>query len=755
MIENLSDQEQQWLACFFAPPNELSWSSLLDGTASALEEDQVQPWFRLLTRQRSDVPLVLPFSRGGAITGWYASTPGPSNGYELGDEIQAWLGPTWLSRFECVAESSSDPMAKVLRDRFGGVVYRFTGPDDLALQSIAARLSDFAALLERKPLVTQTRVRPVGAIRGDFERALLAGDEGQAQAMIVELKQTGRLNEENLRYLEVRLRAGLGLWPQIARDHWLVRTMADLALPPQVLADLIEALYRTYVDEVEASGDAAAMKDAFTQHIATPFPKLFASRRGIRTSRVVKAFLLFEQLRQSPDPAIVANLLGLLPPDSNAAPFETLRPGKPTTRDAGAATSDEADEAFDDGLFDRAFEFYLRLAPSRKTISRLVSCVGAIRTDDARERLLVLMDQADPDLVAGLAPAIAAKIESLRQTRTTKPSRVPDAQPSANPWMNWAERLQKGNDLCAAERDIQLAPTNWDTAEFRESGLLAKRFATVVNDLTGEANLIARAAVPHIFASFFSANTTPSPALKPIASLLFLLIALDEALSRTDLDLLAQLAGILIEQGLSPQDYVTLMNDLEEVQKRIGSYSYLAWSLDLSEALATLPCGSDAAREARLRLFLQVLGQASGFAHRLAPQDLVPIEILAKDYGIGPEAVSALRPNGEGDAAGAVLPNLGGRTIGIYTLSGAAGGRAKTALETLFPGCKVVVNSDLVATTQLTNLAKSADLFIFAWKSSTHQAFYCVKDALTKGELIWVPGNGTASIVRAVLDHLT
>ena len=67
----------------------------------------------------------------------------------------------------------------------------------------------------------------------------------------------------------------------------------------------------------------------------------------------------------------------------------------------------------------------------------------------------------------------------------------------------------------------------------------------------------------------------------------------------------------------------------------------------------------------------------------------------------------------------------------------------------------MVVNSDLVCTPQLTSLAKAADMFVFAWKSSSHQAFYCVKDAIAKGEPIWAPGKGTASILRAVLDHLS
>lgn len=366
MIKHLRQQEHAWLANFFAAPNELSWASLLDGSGPPREADQVRQWLGLLTGSRPGAPLILPFVRAGTAAGWYATTQSGSGGYELGDEINAWLGPTWLSRFERVPDVSSDPMAAVLRDRFGGTVYRFTGADDAAMQAISAKLSEFAGVLERRPPATRIRVRPVGAIRNDFERALLAGDEAQAEAMIAEFKQTGRLNEENLRYLEVRLSAGLGLWPQIARDHWLIKTMADLALPPQILADLIEALYRTYVEEAEIRGDGAAMGVAFARHVATPYPKLFGSRRGIRAPRVVKAFLLFEQLQTSPDAAILDSLIELLPVGTDVALF--VVPRAPAAMPATVPTTkdDEADEAFDDGQFDRAFEFYLRLPPNRK-----------------------------------------------------------------------------------------------------------------------------------------------------------------------------------------------------------------------------------------------------------------------------------------------------------------------------------------------------------------------------------------------------
>lgn len=755
MIEHLPQNEQAWLERFFTKPNDLSWLCLLDGSAPSREAQQVREWLSLLGSHPT-APLILPFMRGGSVTGWYATTQGASGGFELGDEINAWLGPTWLTRFERVTEDWNDPMATELRNRFGGIVYRFTGADEASMQTISARLSEFAAVLERRPPQTLKRVRPIGAIRSDFERSLLAGDEFRAEAMIAEFKQTGRLNEENLRYLEVRLSAGLGLWPQIARDHWLIKTLADLALPPQILTDLIEALYRTHVDDLELIGDATAMRDAFAQHVAIPYPKLFSSRRGIRAPRVVKAFALYEQIQANPDPSIIESLLRLLPEVTDTDLFKIIQAPQsaPVT-----TTLEQADDAFDDGQFDRAFEFYLRLPASRKTISRLVTCVATIGTDEARDHLLAVVGDASEELVASLAPAVVAKLDSLRQAQAALVPPHPDtgSGPSKkNAWMRWAEQLQAERDLVDAEREVQSAPTNWDVAEIRDSGLLAQEFSEIIGGLNGAPGAVARAAVPQIFASFFPDDVKVSPTARPVASLLFLLIAMDEMLSRTDLELLGQLTSLLIEQGVSSGAYVSLINDLEDVQKRIGSYSYLPWSLDVCEALATLPCPSDAARDARLRLFMQVLDQAAGFAHRLASVDLVPIEALAKDYGIGADALITLKRDAQLEEGNAAAPqyDLDGKTIGIYTLAETAGNRAKSSLEALFPGCKVVLNSDKVATAQLKSLARAADLFVFAWKSSSHQAFYCVKDALAGRDPIWAPGKGTASILRAVLDYL-
>ncbi|MEY3760090.1 MAG: hypothetical protein RIR39_1581, partial [Pseudomonadota bacterium] len=66
----------------------------------------------------------------------------------------------------------------------------------------------------------------------------------------------------------------------------------------------------------------------------------------------------------------------------------------------------------------------------------------------------------------------------------------------------------------------------------------------------------------------------------------------------------------------------------------------------------------------------------------------------------------------------------------------------------------VETNNDHEATDKLKSLARNADIFVFAWKSSKHQAYFCVKDARVNKEIILPLGKGTASIVRSALERI-
>jgi hypothetical protein len=751
-MATLPPAEAAWLNAFFAGPNELTWEMLQTDAIPALSR-QVAPWLDELARAPEKAAVVLPMVRGGVPIGWYAATVDPRECNAFIAELTAWLGPSYLKQFEPAREGTKDARVRALRARFSGPILILSGASPADNASIAERLVEFAQLRSARPPLRREAPRPVGRIRADFERALLAQDEHCATELMGELRATGRLNEENLRYLDVRMQAGLGYWPQIARNHWLIATLSDLAVPPQTLADLVESLYRTFVEPLEAESDLNRLLRAFEENIARPYPRLFASRRGVRASRVLKAFLLHERLQPKPTPALIDELLDLLPEAERALPWLAQLAATMQARAHSEFSEDDADAAFDEGQYDRAFELYLALAANRKSLNRLIVCAYQIG-HEAKLRLADWVVTLDPKLIGELSAPQQEKLTGLRLEASTAEAGAQISEPASS-WLAWAEQLKSGTDLLSAARALECAVTNWDVTPFAKSEALSTQFADLLGGLSGDAEVLARGAVSTVINAFFPPGNIASQTLRPIASVLFLLVAMDDPLSNTDLEVLAQLLGHRLALGLDPREYLSMVDDLIDVQSRVSSYDTLPWGLDVCEALALAPATSNEAREARLRFFMKVLGQTQAFAHRLQPSDLVSLELLSKDFRVDEPAINWVRAARAERVREEKPPDLSGKIIGIYTLAQSAGARAKAALEQMFTGCEVEVNCDLVCTAKLTGLAKAADLFVFAWKSSSHQAFFCVKEALAPREPVWPSGKGTASILRAVTNYYT
>ena len=760
MIGSLPEAEHVWLQKYFSEPNGLTWDALVSGTARRDQIDAVAPWLVALAGPASDNPVILPFYRGEVLAGWFATARTDAGQHALKSTIKAWLGSSYLNALQ--PAPSSNPSSAALRERFGRQVLSFTGVDKAA---IAAKLALYARLASQRPALARTGPRPVGLIRSDLEKALASRDETSALLLIAELRATGRLNEENLKFLDIRLKAGLGQWDQIAFDHWSIRNLSELPLPPQTLSDLIEALYRVHLDDPESRGDIAGVLSAFRDQILTPYPRLFASRHGVRAPRIVKAFLLHEVVQPRPTAQILETLADLLPVDEAqwAAPYlaktagETVEP--PPAQQATSAAepliatlpmpAEDGEEAFDDGLFDRAFEMDLALPLQRKSVSRLLSCIRFIGTDEARVRFLAAVD-SQPAIQDTLSPTQQDRIAVLRasaeqQGAAVKPTAVVG-------WLDWARRLADGRDPDQAAADALDNRSTWETASLRRNAGQCREFADLIGNLTGPAADMIRQALPMIVAAFLPDDEDCAPASKPVAQMALMIVALGDSISRSDLEVLATVISALLDLGLSSTEYIAAVQDLASVQQQVASYANLAWSLDICETLAIAPAPSAEAGETRLHLFVAILGQCQAFAHRLVASDYLPIEYLAHDFGVNPSSFATLRPAGENADETSDGTDLTGKLIGIYTLTEAAGTRAKAALQSLYPGCLVELNSDKVSTSALTNLARTADIFVFAWRSSSHQAFYCVKSALGGKDPIYAAGKGTASIVNAVRE---
>ena len=155
-----------------------------------------------------------------------------------------------------------------LRERFGRFVYRLVPVHEPDASEIAAALQVYLGLLRRRPDVPDRTQRPFGKVRAEFDRALLAGNELDAVRLREELVGSGRVDAEQEKYLDIRMLAGLGHQFQLAHDYPLVKSVLGLSLPAQTIADLVGALYSTYIADMEDRGDDEAVLAVFRKEIA-------------------------------------------------------------------------------------------------------------------------------------------------------------------------------------------------------------------------------------------------------------------------------------------------------------------------------------------------------------------------------------------------------------------------------------------------------------------------------------------------------
>ena len=92
------------------------------------------------------------------------------------------------------------------------------------------------------------------------------------------------------------------------------------------------------------------------------------------------------------------------------------------------------------------------------------------------------------------------------------------------------------------------------------------------------------------------------------------------------------------------------------------------------------------------------------------------------------------------------------KKLGIYTLNENAGKRIKKILNEKVPTCKIDLNSDKECTDRLKAISSNSDVFVFSWKCSKHQAYYCIKSNRSADLPFLQPlGKGSASILNELI----
>jgi hypothetical protein len=735
------NQALELQAGFFHPPNLFHLSPQDCPPELAPTMAKLQSGLRRHAKGQVDRPLLLPVRLEGApFTIWYACAESESQLRALEAELKAFVGPTY-ARFRLPEDGRfmSDRHAQPLLRRAGlrHFVMWTEGPEQD--ERLLRKWRMYCDLLERRPPLVARIPKSFDALRAEFDRALVARDEGGAQLALTAMRNRFGISAENRLYLEIRLFAGLEQWDRIA-SHALLPTLIKLNLPQETYGDILEGLYMADVFPFEQGAPLDKVLDEFKADLLDRAYPLFRTRRQSLRPAVLKSFVLFELLQPSPQADVIHRLLQQLPagawPTLEAELQQALVRLQPPEDPAKPAW-----QAYEHEQFDRAADLLWALPDSVDVLRALIRCVDESKDSQRAKALL--------DRMAGAPPSVRADVEARCVKTWPRVGKL--ARLAHSDRLSWAERMAWQSDLGESLDDYVDRWREWAKAAAVDELQREQDFGTQAAHLLEQLALEHPAAFDRIaplWHEVFVANAVSYFRLKPLYAALLETSRLSDTFGDVELRLMRDVLRHLVQAGPTVEEYARTLQDIGRIFEQLRSPHHMKWALDVCEVLAMEAC-PDAA--ARLRLLTAVAQAGQEFSSRMGETDIAMLRMLAREASVDlalPVPAMDLEASTDGGSADVGL-------VGIYTLDEAAARRAVHVLKSMYGAIDVRVNSDAVCTPQLKALVHRAALFVFAWKTSKHAAYYCIKAASRPGQpLVMAQGAGTSSMVDAVAQFV-
>lgn len=735
MAEEFDTERQAAFACAlqasaFSAPNAIAANSI----------GELSPALRWHAQGHEDRPVLFPFKAvSDDLITWFACARTGEILSALTHELGAFLGPSYV-QFPSAdrTHDAADMHMLPIIARAGWHSVRFCALSSAAENTVVQQWQRYWRLLDRRPLAASHVPQTFDQVRAAFDSALAVRNETGARSCLAALRERFGLSAENRLFLEIRLNAAFGRWDEIAA-HRLLQTIVHLRLPPETYGDVMEALYEAKVSAFERAPRLEDLLDSFRETVAETARPLFRTRRTSKRPAVLKVFILFELIQAEPSVQSCIDLLRALPSGSFGGLDASLR-----THVARLAATDNhrvAQLAVSNEQFDRAYDLLWPLRDEVHVLLNLVLC--ARESEDPEKALAVLtrLAAAPKDIREAVEEGAPTRLNRLR-SMASKFDRV--AQRSL------AEQFEQSPGEAAddyVERWRELA-RSCGVNEILADPRAPLSAAECLTRLVVEApDLFER--LHALWHELFVGRMEPDRRLMPIYVALMETIRARGDFSETDRGLLLQTLEALVMAGPDSATYRAAVDEVHEVFREVRSPHVMAWALDVCDILAVAPT-RDA--DARMRLLLSVQQAGVEYAARLSPMIRALLRMLLSEANI---EVSPVLIDDQLIETQSISGRSDVRVLALYSLDEAAINRASQLLSELFPQLKVECNSDSVCTSRLKTLAQNADAFVFAWKSSKHAAYDCVKAAVKdKTRLIMADGAGTTSLVEAAIRHL-
>ena len=684
---------------------------------------------------------------------FYAAVSTPADWRKLQPLLVAFVGPT-LTDFDGVPRrlDPTRPVEQALlaagasdaaRLRPG----RFAQGEQAALRALLR----LVALLEGAPDLAMARPEPTARLLATLQDALNAGDLTEAWRLHGVLREESRLEAMNLLQLEMQILAASRDWGAV-RWHDRFETLALAGPSPATAEVLLEAIYWTAAyDPLESQ---ERNREEVLADPAVEFAHLLLTGAPKTTKPAVQRLidLLSPTPREEaqsdvvPTGAAAAEVAGEELPRHEEGPSEDTHAGNSRRADshAGEPEPDEPEPA-DFHSTEIASGF-----GSRLEISVEAALDPAARARAAFLTLAGLPPEGDAAADANLIEALTALSDDARADLLRRPmnlalwqevlERSGERRPPQD-WSEWVAALVREDfdTIEAAARGAitwRLADQDFDPATARA---LAARIEAIPSGLAEERF---GAAIPYLVQWAQSDPRWPRQSLCSIYLAILVRMAVSARRGETALRSAAGLLEGALRCGLAPAEYRDALDAAESICVEGLSRTSAYDALEIVEIVRSVAAADADHQQA---FSLSVVSVLTALASRLTEGQRLALRALAAETGV--ELGLTESAAGREALAG---PSLSGKTLGIYTLTEAAGRQAEAILRAAIPGVAVNLNHDHGGSAALAAMVTRADLVVVAWASAKHAATQFIKARRGGRPLVYAAGKGATSILRAV-----
>ena len=749
---------------FFSAPNAMTWNLVKETQNKNSWSNEIMAW---INGHNATQLSILPFFDVKKKLTLYIFI-GHKGDYEtILSELDSFIGQSWVTfdRKE-LKKNNCNKFEEPLVEGFSGKIF-YIGPVEQTDYQNALRdnISMYRGVNSKKPNSKNIVEKSFGNLKREFDKALYTGNHEEAERKYQLLLTHGRLSHENRLFLKIRKFAGTGLWTELFAQKSLFEDATKLKLPKIIRSDLIQTFYleTVSVHNLDNLENADFEFDLFKKGNPRRFSGLFNTRQNLTTTSALKSFIFWQFMSEDSDKAVVTECIEILKNNGLESKDFILNLENisdkiinHSTHKINPENEGIADLAFEEFEYEKAFKVYSTLDVSKKTLSRMIQCLDHLRTPEAFN---VVVKKVDAWRIAG--NQLPKKIEKTFDDLNINPSwgrsckdivadvkSIKGKPKEIDGWIEWSRAL----DSEVSKKDLLLSIINnsaeWDKMPLKSNLTEIELFAEnllkaedKIDNLIDEVELL-------IIETFLSDQNSIEKRWKPIYRSLLDIKVFRESRSDDDREISRILLNAIISSGVTENEYTDLVDCVKELIDQDLSYSTIEWVMDMCEVLSTGNTANQNKKNEFLSYVLSII-PTKGQAHRFNKAQLLLIKQLCLD--IRQEELFGLYEEVNQSSEEEISLDLAGKLIAIYTLTESAGLRAKKIIETLFQGSKVTLNSDHVETDRLKQLARNSDFFVFASKSSTHQAYYTAKKYHSR-DLLMPTGKGSASIVSKIME---